>query len=434
MRISSSQFFTMNVQTMDDQQATLATMYQQIATGNKLQTAADNPLAAAQAVQLSAQSATLAQYTTNQCSALTSLQQEDSTVQSVVSVYQSIQTVVTNAGDGSLTDANRSSLATQLTSLRNQLMTLANTTDANGNSIFGGYQGSTAAFSNNASGVGATYGGDNGQRLVQVSDGRSVSVGDTGAAVFQSVSPNESVPVPAQGASNTGSATIGAVTYTNQTNPNNANAYTITFAPLASTTTPQTTTGSQLQYTITNAAGDPVDSNGDALVTPATPTPVQYTSGTPITVAGESVTVTGTPAASDTFSVTPANTGNTSDTDIFTTLDNLVSALQQPTGTPAASAAVTNALATAATKINNSYNNVLTVQASVGGREQEVQTIQTSMATTSTQTASSLSDLTGVDMASAISQYELTQTALQGAQQAFASIQKMSLFNYISGS
>jgi flagellar hook-associated protein 3 FlgL len=36
MRISSSQYFTMNVQAMDDQQATLATMYQQIATGNKL--------------------------------------------------------------------------------------------------------------------------------------------------------------------------------------------------------------------------------------------------------------------------------------------------------------------------------------------------------------------------------------------------------------
>jgi flagellar hook-associated protein 3 FlgL len=54
------------------------------------------------------------------------------------------------------------------------------------------------------------------------------------------------------------------------------------------------------------------------------------------------------------------------------------------------------------------------------------------MQTTSTQTASSLQDLTSINLVSSISQYELTQNALQGAQQAFASIQKMSLFQYIS--
>jgi flagellar hook-associated protein 3 FlgL len=78
------------------------------------------------------------------------------------------------------------------------------------------------------------------------------------------------------------------------------------------------------------------------------------------------------------------------------------------------------------------YNNVLTTQASVGGREQEVTATQTAMQTSSTQTASSLQDLTSIDLVSSISQYELTQNALQGAQQAFASIQKMSLFQYIS--
>jgi flagellar hook-associated protein 3 FlgL len=156
--------------------------------------------------------------------------------------------------------------------------------------------------------------------------------------------------------------------------------------------------------------------------------------GTPITFAGESVTISGTPANNDSFSVSPANTGNVADTDIFATLDNLVAALNQPTTTPAEAAASTNALATATTKIENNYNNMLGVQTSVGGREQEVTATQTSMQTTSTQNANSLADLTSVDMASAISQYELTSTALQGAQQAFASIEKMSLFQYISGS
>ena len=55
-------------------------MYAQISSGKRLQTASDNPLGAAQAVQLTAQAATLAQYSTNQSAALTSLQQEDSTL------------------------------------------------------------------------------------------------------------------------------------------------------------------------------------------------------------------------------------------------------------------------------------------------------------------------------------------------------------------
>jgi flagellar hook-associated protein 3 FlgL len=53
------------------------------------------------------------------------------------------------------------------------------------------------------------------------------------------------------------------------------------------------------------------------------------------------------------------------------------------------------------------------------------------MQTTSTQTANNLADLISVNLPSAISQYEMTQNSLQAAQQAFAQIQKMSLFNYL---
>ena len=128
----------------------------------------------------------------------------------------------------------------------------------------------------------------------------------------------------------------------------------------------------------------------------------------------------------------PANTGNTSDTDIFTTLDSLVNALKQPADSTAAQATLQNALTTAGAKIGNTYNNVLTTQTAVGGREQEVTATQTSMQTTSTQTANNLADLVSVNLPSAISQYEMTQNSLQAAQQAFAQIQKMSLFNYLS--
>lgn len=140
MRISSSQFFQLNVGQMNDQQAQLAQLYQQLSSGVSLSTPADNPLGAAQAVQLSMTSATMSQYSSNQNIALSSLQQEDQTLTSVNDVLNSIQTIVVRAGDGSLSDGDRSALATQLQGYRDQLLTLANTTDGAGNYLFAGFQ------------------------------------------------------------------------------------------------------------------------------------------------------------------------------------------------------------------------------------------------------------------------------------------------------
>ena len=421
MRISSSQYFTMNVETMNNQQASLANMYAQISSGKALQTAADNPLAAAQAVALTAQAANLAQYSTNQSSALTSLQQEDSTLTSVTNVMQSIQALVVNAGNGTLNDTDRSALATQLQGYRSTLTTLANTTDANGNYIFAGFQGGSKPFSDNASGVGATYDGGPGQRQVQISDTRTINVADAGSAIFQSVSSNESSPVSSGSAANTGSGTISPVSVSDSSDPANSLIYTITFG----TTTSGTPPTSVSSYSV--SALDPATGTSTT-VTPPTP----YTAGDNITLGSQTVAISGTPASGDTFTVAPANTGNVSDTDIFTTLDSLVNALKQPADSSAAQATLQNALTTAGAKISNTYNNVLTTQTAVGGREQEVTATQTAMQTTATQTANNLSDLVSVNLPSAISQYEMTQNSLQAAQQAFAQIQKMSLFNYLS--
>jgi len=409
MRISSSQYFNMNVASISDQQSTLASMYQQISSGKRILTASDDPLGAAQAVQLTLKSGALAQYSTNQTTALSSLQQEDSTLSNVSNVIQSIQTQIVHAGDGSLTDSDRSAVATAIQGLRDQLFGLANTTDSDGNYIFSGLKGGTAPFSNNASGTGASYSGDQGQRTVQISEGRSIPVGDTGQSIFQSVSPMESDPVSRAADTNTGTATISAVSVSDTSNPGNASKYTISFS--VSQTDGSTT------YSITS---DPADNT--------LPTNVAYTGKTDITLGGQKVTLDGTPADKDSFTVQPAASENN---DIFATLDTLVNALKQTTGSPSAGAALTNALTTAGTKINNTFNNVLSAQTVVGGREQQVQSTQTAMQTSQTQTASDIANLTSIDLVSSISQYELTQNSLQAAQMAFSQIQKMSLFDYI---
>lgn len=411
MRISTTQFYQLNVGQMNDQQAQLAQLYQQISSGVSLATPADNPVGAAQAVQLSMTSATLSQYAANQSTALASLQAEDQALQSVGNVLGSVQSLIVRAGDGSLADSDRAALAAQLGGYRDQLASLANSTDGAGNYLFAGYQNSTAPFTKNAAGS-IGYVGDTGTRTVQIDDSRSVPQGDSGLAVFMSVQALGSSPVQAAGAANTGTGTIGPVTVTDPSAATNDHPFTIAFGGTAAAPT----------YTVT-----------DNSASPPTPGPTQaYTSGAAITLGnGMKVAVSGTPSPTDTFSVTPAP--QASGVDVFSTLDSMIAALKTPvSGNPTATAALSNAMGTAATKIGNSMRNVTTVLASVGGREQEVKAMQAVNQTAALQTTSNLSDLTSTNMVTTISQYLQVQNALSGAQKAYAQLQNMSLFQYIN--
>jgi flagellar hook-associated protein 3 FlgL len=409
MRISTSQYYDWSVQTIDNQQAQLNQLQQALSSGNALSSPADNPLGAAQAVTLSMQSATLAQYSTNQNSALSSLQLEYSTLTSVTNAMQSITSLLVQAGDGSLSDANRGAIATALEGDRNQLLALANTTDGTGNYLFSGFQSVTQPFSNKAGG-GVTYSGDNGERMAQVSSTQQISSNDSGASVFLSVPSIGTAPVPAGSSSNTGTGTIGAASITSASN----DAYTITFGGTATAPT----------YTVTDNSATPTPSA----------TTTSYTPGaTPLTISlgpGMSTTISGTPAIGDSFSVTPATASGNSN--VFATLDAVIAALQPPvSGNPSAAANQRNAITTGMTAFQNAMTNVSMVQASVGGRAQELTALQSSTATSSLQVQSNLSAITSVNMVSTISQFEQVQNALEAAQKSFVQIQGMSLFQYI---
>ncbi|WP_227243155.1 flagellar hook-associated protein FlgL [Paraburkholderia caribensis] len=404
MRISTSQYFGMNVQTMDDQQSTLASLYQQLSSGVSLATPSDNPVGAAQAVQLSMQGATLSQYADNQNTALAALQSEDGSLSSINNVLTSISTQLVRAGDGSLNDGDRGAIATQLQGLRNQLMGLANGTDGSGSYLYAGYQAGTPPFSINASGA-VQYNGDNGVQNVQVTGTRNIAIGDTGQAVFLSISPAGSAAVTAGNSANTGTGTIGNVSVSNPTDPTNQHKFTINFT-------------SATTYTITDATAS------------TTSAPQTFATGQAISLGGggQSVTITGAPNAGDSFSVTPAAQ---SSKDVFANLDSVIAALQTPVSGTGGQANLTNALGTAMTQLHNTMNNVTSIQTSVGGREQEVEALQTVTQTNSLQTTSNLADLTQTDLTSVISKYTMTQFSLQAAQQGFSMIQKLSLFDYI---
>ena len=303
MRISTAEFTAQAILAIDNQSSALQKTQNQLSSGLAVQTAADNPVAASQIVQLSQQQTQLTQYGSNLQSAQTRLTLEESSLSTASTNLQSIRDLAVQAGNATLNDSNRAQIATQIQTQIQALLGTANTKDSNGEYLFAGYAAHTQPFATDSSGN-VSYQGDAGNRLIQISANQSVADSDTGAAAFMNVAAGNGTFTTAASAANTGSGIIdsGSVVDSTQWLPDN---YTVSF------TSPTT-------YQVTdNTTGATVVANGT------------YNSGTAIQFAGVQMSVTGAPAAGDSFTVGPA--GNQS---VFATLTQLATALSQPRTRP----------------------------------------------------------------------------------------------------
>jgi flagellar hook-associated protein 3 FlgL len=141
---------------------------------------------------------------------------------------------------------------------------------------------------------------------------------------------------------------------------------------------------------------------------------------------GAEVSIKGAPASGDTFTVKAST-----NVDLFTTLNNLITAVDTAAHGPVGNTVLANQLNIAHSNLDNSITNVLTVRASVGSRLKEVDNAKSAGSDVVLQYQQTLSGLRDLDYAKAISDLTLQQTTLQAAQQSFAKIQGLSLFNFI---
>ena len=83
-------------------------------------------------------------------------------------------------------------------------------------------------------------------------------------------------------------------------------------------------------------------------------------------------------------------------------------------------------------QIDAALNNFNNVQAGVGGRLNAITAAASSAQTTQTNLTASVSGLQDVDYAAAVTKLSSQELTLQAAQESYASIAKLSLFNYLS--
>lgn len=227
MRVSSNMLFDSNVAAMNQQQARLMQTQQQIATGRKILTASDDPVAAARALEVTQSDAMNTQYAGNRGAARHTLSLAESTLQSVTSLLQDVKTATVNAGNGSLNSSDRRTIATGLSGRLQELAGLANSTDGAGNYLFAGFQSKIQPFTNTAAGI--AYFGDDGQRNVQVSATRQMPSSGNGADIFMRIKNGNGTLDTQASATNTGTGIISQGSVTDPT-ALTGDSYAIAFA------------------------------------------------------------------------------------------------------------------------------------------------------------------------------------------------------------
>jgi flagellar hook-associated protein 3 FlgL len=402
MRISTQSFYAQSQSAMGTQQQKLFRIQQQLAAGTKFLTPADDPVAAARALGVSQSMAESAQLTSSRSRAMLSLSQEETALKSATSIMQSMKTLAVQAGNGTLSDVDRATLATTLQGNLDQLVNVANADDGNGQFLFAGFKSANPPFVNDASGI--RYMGDQGQRLMQIDVSRQMAATDDGRSVFQSVQGGAGY-VTSAAAGNTGSGVFGSVSLTDASAAHYGKDFTVSF--------------SGGNYTVSTADTPPV-------VAASGP----YVADAPISFGGMQIKMSGTPADGDSFQVAAARNAGT---DIFAAIGDMITALKQPLtgGGDAAQAKLLNALSTFNVKVTNAHDNVLTVISSVGSRMNELDALDNGAAARVLVDKAYLSEIEDLEPAAAISEYLLRETSLKATQQTFARLHSIALFNYL---
>jgi flagellar hook-associated protein 3 FlgL len=187
MRVSTSQIYSIASIGMRDAQVAVDKTNQQISSGKRVLSPADDPVAATAILMLNQELARTSQFSKNIDAADNNLTLEDTTLQSVVSLIQRLKELSVRAGNTAvLTPSDYKAIAAEVDSRLEELMNLQNTRNASGQYIFAGFQSETIPFVNNGGGN-YSYQGDEGQLRIQASTSVTVAVSDSGKKVFMDI-------------------------------------------------------------------------------------------------------------------------------------------------------------------------------------------------------------------------------------------------------
>ncbi|WPC66504.1 flagellar hook-associated protein FlgL [Rhodoferax ferrireducens] len=404
-RLGSANTYDNALRNLSMRQSALSNLQENLTSGKKVVRASDDPTGAAQAERAMTRISRIATDQRALEAQRNSIAMAEGTLGDVTDALQNFRELVVSAGNGVLTSAERKSITIQLQGLRDQVFSLANRKDSNGQPLFSALGSALAPFVGpNAPPQDYAFNGLPGQ---SASSEVAIPFALDGDSAFMLQTNRDGVYNVSLGSGTTNLKT-GPATLNPPTAATGA-SYTISFTSVTAAA------GN------TTASYDIVDSGSGAAVATGTKT---YSTGQSFTVTempGLSLTITGTPTVADKVKVE-------SSPSLFSVLDDAISSIGSASSNAIASQAVSQALG----NIDIGMGRVSAVRGQAGDLLNRADRITSNQEARSIQLEADRSRAEDLDMVKGIADFQNQQTGYQAALQSYAQVQKLSLFNYIS--
>ena len=183
MQVSTKLFNDQQVRQFGKLTEDIQQKQEKISSGKAILRASDDPVVAANLSAAKEQEQLLSRFEENSYKAQLRLDASDKTINEAMSVMTRIAELATQARSPVFDGFSRKAILTEVQALRETLVDLANTKDANGESLFSGYKTDKQAYVRSPDGS-VHYNGDRGVHTVQVSENVNVATGLDGETVF----------------------------------------------------------------------------------------------------------------------------------------------------------------------------------------------------------------------------------------------------------
>jgi flagellar hook-associated protein 3 FlgL len=412
MRISTLQSFNKGLDSILDNQIQVNKTQQQVSTGKRVLTPSDDPIAATKILQLQQDAALREQFGKNMAGAEGRLTLEETQLAGITDNLTRLKELTINAGGGSQTMTDRQAIASEVRQILESTVDLMNGKDAGGEYLFGGFKGGTEPFQKNESGR-YDYAGDEGQRFISIASSTTVATGDSGKDLFVDVESTDNSFTTQLNPLNQGTGIVspGFVVDEEAYAEFYPEDLVITFNADSAISPP----GSN--YTIRQASDGRVVEGMEAK---------EYSQGTEITVAGIAIKINGAPEPGDEFLANSSEKQSITDT-----MYRLVDGLNTLEDNPSDSAILGNLIEDTLKNLAFAQSSVSKGRSEVGARLNVIENTASLAADIDLVSKTVLSALSDVDFAEAVSRLSLQTFLLEAAQQSYAKIQNLSLFNQL---
>lgn len=186
MKISNAFLFDRAGSQMSSLQAKLVKSQGQMASGRQVMQPSDDPNRVATIDRLNTLLSRQESYMANMNLVKARFDIEEGAVSSAINLMYRVKELTVQASNDTLGPVDRKAIGTELRGLRNQLLSLANTQDTNGNYLFSGSRVTQPPFAHPAGNnqESPVYQGDQTRMEVSIGDQRTLPINRSGSEVF----------------------------------------------------------------------------------------------------------------------------------------------------------------------------------------------------------------------------------------------------------